>query len=269
MALPYPIDDYGLDEFVAVAAHYGQKQFGFVVTPNVDHLIRFHDDPGFRHSYGEAAFVLLDSRILAHVFRVTKGVRPKICTGSDLTWHLFQDVIEPSDSIVLIGGNSEQVRTLTERYGLRNLRHYDPPMGFWQIESATEACLQFIETNSPFRFCFLAVGSPQQEMLARRLKERGVARGLGLCVGASINFLTGIERRAPKWMQRIAAEWLFRLLSNPLRLARRYLIRGPRLFLLLYQTDVGVRARAPAETLVLVNGVNVASGQSTQTPESI
>jgi UDP-N-acetyl-D-mannosaminuronic acid transferase (WecB/TagA/CpsF family) len=56
---------------------------------------------------------------------------------------------------------------------------------------------------------------------------------LALCIGASINFLTGSERRAPRWMQLIGFEWLYRLMNDPRRLAKRYLVRGPRIFLLL------------------------------------
>ena len=109
-----------------------------------------------------------------------------------------------------------------------------------------ESCLQFIEQHSPFRFCLLAVGCPQQEALARALQERGRARGLALCVGASINFLTGTERRAPKWMQRIGLEWMYRLALNPTRMARRYLIRGPRIFLLLPQLKFLLGATPPS-----------------------
>jgi exopolysaccharide biosynthesis WecB/TagA/CpsF family protein len=79
----------------------------------------------------------------------------------------------------------------------------------------------------------LAVGCPQQEILAKALQSRGRARGLALCIGASINFLTGGERRAPKWIQHAGFEWLYRLLNDPTRLAKRYLVRGPRIFLLL------------------------------------
>ena len=108
-----------------------------------------------------------------------------------------------------------------------------------------QACLQFIEAHSPFRYCLLAVGSPQQEMLAQRLKERGVARGLALCIGASINFLTGAERRAPAWMQASGMEWMFRLAQDPRRMAWRYLVRGPRVFALLRRAVIVVRKKAP------------------------
>ena len=118
-------------------------------------------------------------------------------------------------------------------YGLQDLQHHSPPMGFIRDPQAVEQTLRFVEAHSPFRFCFLAVGSPQQELLAQEIKQRGVARGLALCIGASINFLTGAERRAPRWIQLANLEWLYRLLQNPGRLARRYLVRGPRIFYLL------------------------------------
>jgi N-acetylglucosaminyldiphosphoundecaprenol N-acetyl-beta-D-mannosaminyltransferase len=224
------IDDFGLPEFTAVAAAYGQERYGYVVTPNVDHLIRYYEDSTFRAQYRGADFILMDSRFAARLVRMLKGVRLPVCTGSDLTATLLAHVVQPTDRIVLIGGSNEQTRQISERYGLSNVRHHNPPMGFIKDAAAVEECLKFIESASPFRFCFLAVGSPQQETIAQMLRTRGKARGLALCIGASLNFITGVERRAPAWVQRMALEWLFRLLQNPRRLARRYLIRGPRIF---------------------------------------
>jgi exopolysaccharide biosynthesis WecB/TagA/CpsF family protein len=156
-------------------------------------------------------------------------------------------VIGPEDHIVIIGGSAEQAQQLARSYGLKNLRHHNPPMGFINEPAAVETCLAFIEAGGPFRFCFLAVGSPQQETIAQALKSRGVARGLALCIGASLNFITGQERRAPKWMQKMALEWLYRLIQNPRRLARRYLVRGPRIFGLLRRSRVVLR-KAPQST---------------------
>jgi exopolysaccharide biosynthesis WecB/TagA/CpsF family protein len=149
--------------------------------------------------------------------------------------------VRPDDRIVLIGGSQEQAARVRELYGLSDLKHYNPPMGFIHDAAAVEACLSFIEAASPFRFCFLAVGSPQQEKLARLLAARGTARGLALCIGASINFITGQEKRAPQWMQRLALEWLYRLGQDPRRLARRYLLRGPRIFAHLLRARIVLR----------------------------
>jgi exopolysaccharide biosynthesis WecB/TagA/CpsF family protein len=228
--LIHEVDDYDLESFTAVAASFGQERFGFVVTPNVDHLVRFYEDAIFREHYRNADYVLLDSRFAARLLRLVKGVKLRVCTGSDLTAALFSRVVTSSDRVVLVGGTPEQAATIQLLYGLKNVRHHNPPMGFADDPHAVEKCVRFIEDQSPFRFCFLAVGSPQQEALAALLRVRGVARGLALCVGASLNFITGDEKRAPEWMQQIALEWFYRLAQNPKRLATRYLVRCPRFF---------------------------------------
>lgn len=236
-----PIDNYDLAGFVSIVAGFGSGRFGFVVTPNVDHVIRYYDDGQFRALYAAADYVLLDSRVLALALRVTRGLRARVCTGSDLTAEVIGNIAAPDDRIVLIGATPEQARYLAADYGLTNLRHHCPPMGFIRDPAAVEDCLRFVEAASPFRFCLLAVGCPQQEIIAGKLKERGVARGLALCIGASINFLTGVERRAPRWLQRLHLEWLYRLLSEPGRMARRYLIRGPRVLPILRKLQVTLR----------------------------
>jgi exopolysaccharide biosynthesis WecB/TagA/CpsF family protein len=227
------ISDCSLGEFMRVATNFGTQQFGYAVTPNVDHLIRFWEDAAFRTIYRDASFVLFDSRFLAILLRIAGGIRLPICPGSDLTAGLLNSAISSSSSILLIGGRSDQVAFLRRTYDLKDLNHYNPPMGFMKDPTEVESCLQFIENASPFRFCFLAVGSPQQEQLARMLLVRGRVRGLALCVGGAINFLTGAERRAPKWMQKCGLEWTHRLLLDPRRMTKRYLLRGPRIFLLL------------------------------------
>ena len=237
------IDGLDLDQFVEVATHYGSDNLGFVVTPNVDHMIRHRESAEFRDYYAEAAYVLLDSQFAATLMRLRYGVDIPVCKGSDLTDALFDRVIKPDDVIVLIGTSAEQADELRERFGLRNLLHHNPPMGFAENPLAVEAVLAFIESVPSFRFCLLAVGSPRQEMVAQKLVQRGRARGMVLCIGASINFLTGGERRAPQWMQRTGLEWLYRLLQDPKRLAYRYLVRGPRFFAQLSKDRLAVRYR--------------------------
>src|SRR5271165_4860559 len=245
MSTVLDIDDYDLGEARALAASFGQDRFGYVVTPNVDHIIRYCRDPAFRALYARASYVLLDSRFLARALRILKGRRLKVCTGSDLTLELLSRVIKPRDATVLVGASAEQAEQLRDRFGLEALRHVKPAMNFIRDEAAVEACLRDIEQSSPFRFCFLAIGSPQQEIIAHELQRRGIARGLALCVGGSINFVTGDEKRAPRWMQELGCEWLFRLLQSPRRLAYRYLVRGPRIFLLLRRIELRLRRPTP------------------------
>ena len=243
LAMPrdFVIDDYDVDAFATLAAHFGQDRYGYAVTPNADHLIRWHQDATFRDYYADATYALMDSRIIGGLLSTPDGARAHVCPGSDLTERLLDSVVAADDRIVLIGSEDSQASRLVERYGLKNLHHFNPPMGFADDPEAVEACLRFIESHSPFRFCLLAVGAPRQEMLANALRVRGVARGLALCVGAAIDFLTGKEQRAPRWVQQAGFEWLFRLSQQPSRLAYRYLVRGPRVFFLLPRTRLVLR----------------------------
>ena len=238
------IDDHDLEGALQLVAAFGSDRYGYIVTPNVDHIIRHHQDSHFRALYAQAAYVLLDSRFLAHTVGLVKRKMLRVCLGSDLTTAMLDSIIKPLDVAILVGGTPKQAQILQERYGLKKLHHIDPPMNFIRDPLAVETCLREIEAMSPFRFCFLAIGSPQQEIIAQKLKERGIARGLALCVGAAINFLTGIERRAPRWMQEAGLEWLYRLSRDPRRLWRRYLVRGPKIFLLLWRIELRVRKSA-------------------------
>jgi exopolysaccharide biosynthesis WecB/TagA/CpsF family protein len=241
MPITINLDDLCVDELVAVAETFGSEKFGYVVTPNVDHIIRLNDDADFRSFYADSSFTLLDSRFLAYLLRITGGPNVPVCTGSDLTAALFTRVMQPDDVVVLIGCSERQATQLRERYGLRQMRHYNPPMGFIKDPEAVANCLQYVESNSPYRFCLIAVGTPQGEMVAYHLKKRGLAKGMTFCIGASINFLTGVERRAPIWMRSMGLEWLFRLARNPRRLAYRYLVRGPRVFSMLMKLRIVLR----------------------------
>jgi exopolysaccharide biosynthesis WecB/TagA/CpsF family protein len=241
----FELDDYALPAFLSVAAGFGTQKYGYVATPNVDGLIRVHESASFRAAYAQAAYVLLDSRVAAALFRLVHRVRIPVCPGSDLTAAMLAQVIRPEDRVLVIGSTEQQLQTLRERFGLKHLLHHNPPMGFIRDPAAVEACLQFIEAASPFRFCLIAVGDPQGVMVAHSLATRGRARGLALIIGASIDFITGKQQRAPTWMQRIGFEWFYRLISNPRRLAWRYLVRGPKIFAYVFSSRVVLRPARP------------------------
>jgi exopolysaccharide biosynthesis WecB/TagA/CpsF family protein len=238
------IDDCDLNDARALVQGFGTQRYGYVVTANVDHVVRYYHHPDFRALYAAATYVLLDSRFLVHALRLLKRQSLRASPGSDLTTALFEHTIRPHDVVLVVGGAEWQAHMLREQYGLKALRHINVPMKLIDDPAAIEVCLRDIEAASPFRFCFIALGSPLQEMIAHKLQERAVARGLALCVGGAINYMTGAERRAPRWMQRIGFEWLFRLVQHPRRMAYRYLIRGPRIFWLAARIEL--RPKRPA-----------------------
>lgn len=202
--------------------------FVYVVTPNVDHVVRYWREPLWAPLYAHAWRVYCDSRVLQKLAMLS-GLTMPLAVGSDLTAHLFAEALKPSEPIVIIGGDGAMVQTLIRKFGLKDVRWHEPPMGLREKPEAVAAAAAFIAAN-PARFHFIAVGSPQQELIARAAHERGDCRGVGLCIGASLLFLTGRVKRAPMWMQRLSLEWLFRLASEPGRLWRRYLVEGPAIF---------------------------------------
>ncbi|MFY0636495.1 WecB/TagA/CpsF family glycosyltransferase [Maricaulis maris] len=224
-------DKIGMDVALRrIAERAPTEPFAFVVTPNVDHLVRLETDTVLATLYAQAWLTVCDSRVLELIGRIS-GERIDVTPGSDLTERLFDTVIDPDAPLTIIGGNQEVIDAVSKRYGLTDVRWHEPPMGLRNNREAVEACAQFVADN-PSRFAFFCVGSPQQEMIAEACLDRGDCTGVGLCVGASLDFLAGAAERAPVWMREARLEWLHRLAQEPARMWRRYLVDGPKVLLL-------------------------------------
>jgi exopolysaccharide biosynthesis WecB/TagA/CpsF family protein len=210
--------------------------FSFIVTPNVDHVLMLHPTSpvpatlAFRQAYAAAAMRLCDSRILQRLARL-HGLTLEVITGSDLTAYLFENGRLDGHKVAIIGGDAAMVPELRERFPAVEIVQHQPPMGVLRDERAREEIIRFIEQERA-HYVMLAIGAPQSEIIAHRCLLAGKAAGVGLCIGASIEFLLDRKSRAPRWMQDLGLEWAFRLLSEPRRLWRRYLVTGPRIFLL-------------------------------------
>ncbi|HEV7263786.1 MAG TPA: WecB/TagA/CpsF family glycosyltransferase [Falsiroseomonas sp.] len=226
-----------------LAARPAEAPFAYLVTPNADHLVRLAREPErYRPLYREAAWRLLDSRVVARLARAMGLPAPPVVPGSDLTARLLGEAVAPDDRIAILGGTAATAAAVRARFGLRDVVHHDPPMGFDADPAALEAAIAFVR-DARARFAFLCVGSPRQEIVARAVARRGDATGTALCVGASLRFLSGEERRAPRLVQRAGLEWAWRLAQDPRRLARRYLVEDPALLGLLLK-ERSARRRA-------------------------
>lgn len=232
MRLPFlGLDFDALAPADAVAAIVGRAReetgFAYVATPNVDHMVRLEREPQLRPLYRDAWLTLCDSRILELLASVS-GLRLPAAPGADIVEQLFRDHVDPDQPVVIIGGDFALMRALRTDFALADLRWFDAPPDLRNDAAARAECVRFILAN-PAPFIFLAVGSPQQELIAHEVMQRGGATGVAICCGAGLEFLTGKVQRAPKWMRAARLEWLHRLMSEPARLWRRYIIDGPRI----------------------------------------
>lgn len=208
-----------------------QEQFGYVVTPNVDHVVARHRDSGdaeVAHAYANANLTLCDSRVLQLLARWS-GLQLPLVTGSDLTPALLRKLDEAGTArVAVIGGDAALLAALRQGYlGIAWVQHV-PPMGVRRDPVARGAITQFVE-EARADYILFAIGAPQSEIVCAMIAERNRARGVALCIGASLEFVTGIKRRAPRLLQRARLEWLFRLAAEPRRLWRRYLVEGPKI----------------------------------------
>lgn len=212
-----------------VAARNPDAAFAYVVTPNVDHMVRYPKlPPSLRRAYTEADLCLCDSRILRRLAR-TCGVDLPVVPGSDLTARLLRDKLPSGADVLLVGGQSGDCALLEDRFPRLRFQQHVAPMGLLKDANAradTVAKAAHVGAS----VILLAVGSPQQELIALEMRVSGHVGGTALCIGASVDFLVGREVRAPKFVQKLSLEWAWRLLQNPRRLARRYLIDDPKIF---------------------------------------
>lgn len=203
--------------------------FSFVVTPNVDHIVRLQriGDPALNKAYEAAALCICDSRILSRLASWS-GIDLPAVPGSDLTRALLAEHL-PDCDVAVIGGDIGLHGELEARYPRFHWHFHVPPMGVRTDKMAREQIAAFVEASRA-NVVFFAIGAPQSEIVCAEIGAGGRAGGVGLCIGASLEFLTGAKQRAPRWLQRAGLEWLFRLVSEPRRLGRRYLVEGPRIF---------------------------------------
>ena len=227
-----------LDEYAVIDACFRlarEPRFTYVATPNVDHIVRLHAatppaaDKLWR-AYRGAALRLCDSRIL-QLLASWSQVDLTLVPGSDLTGGLLRDPRLAGMRVALIGADEDAHRWLARTRPDAAFVQNIPPMGVASNSAAQDAVVDFVEAADANVVLF-ALGAPHSELLCQRIAEIGAVHGVGLCIGASIEFLSGAKRRAPLWIRRLRLEWAFRLASEPRRLWRRYLIEGPRIFVI-------------------------------------
>ena len=201
-----------------------------VVTPNVDHLVRLERMPEFRSRYATADFIFADGMPLVWASRLLGAPLPERVTGADLFVALCKKAVEHGWKVALLGGRPGTEAELLARFeqyfpGLR-LEILAPSM---QFDPDGEEGLSSVRHIVAMRaqVVFVCLGMPKQEAWALRHAER-LPGGIVLCVGAAMEFAIGLQQRAPLWIQHNGLEWLWRLVSQPRRMWRRYLVDDPK-----------------------------------------
>lgn len=195
-----------------------------VATLNLDHVVKLSRNPRFRDAYAAQTHVTADGNPIVWLSRLA-GQQVSLVPGSELIEPLVAKAVEAHVPVAFFGSSQETLDvaadSLRARHpGLEIALCRAPVMGFDpQSEEAVEDIAALEASGSGL--VFLALGAPKQEIFAARAQT--VLPGVGfVSIGAGLDFIAGTQRRAPVWVRAMAAEWLWRLLTDPRRLAARY-----------------------------------------------
>lgn len=242
-----PVDPVTRDGALAAIGELVRKRAGgYVVTPNVDHVVLAEHDRRLRNAYEAASLSLADGMPLLWASRLLGRRLPEKVSGSDLVAPLLALAAREGWSVYLLGGGpgvaAGAARRMQARLpGLRVCGVDAVPITLEEDDLGTAAALYRIARAAP-DLVLLGLGCPKQEIWMHR-HQRALAPAVALGVGASFDFLAGRVRRAPAWMSRVGLEWAWRLGREPRRLWRRYLVRDPEFLAILARST---RAPTPA-----------------------
>ncbi len=202
---------------------------GWVVTANLDHLHRLKTDPSYKQLCQPADLVVADGMPLVWASRIQGTPLPQRVAGSAMVTSLAVLAGQHRRSIFFLGGEPGVAEQAAEKLkndcpGLVVAGTYCPPMGFENDPAQMQQIEQRLAESKP-DIVYVALGSPKQERLITQLRPL-LPAAWWIGVGISFSYIAGHVTRAPAWMRKTGLEWIFRLLQEPKRLFRRYLIVG-------------------------------------------
>ena len=212
-----------------IAELVARRNGGAVFTPNVDHVVKAERHPDFRRAYSRADLCLADGMPLVWASRLLGSPLPEKVSGSDLVLPLVRLAAKRRWRVYLLGGRpgvaEEAGEKLAREFGARIVGTDSPIVDLDGTADSSEQTLERLRAASP-DLVLVAFGAPKQELWIDRFSDR-IGPAVAMGVGGSLDFITGQVKRAPAWMSRMGLEWLYRLLQEPRRMWRRYLVEDP------------------------------------------
>lgn len=204
---------------------------GLIVTPNVDHLVKLQKDADFLKTYKIADYVICDSKIIQYALKFLGKPVPEKISGSDLFPAFYHYNRDNEDIKIFLLGGIEKVGqqakvNINQKVGREMVVDaLSPSFGF---ENNSSECLAIIDriNQSGANVLAIGVGAPKQEKWIVKYRSLLPNVKVFLPIGATIDFEAGYKPRSPKWMSNIGLEWFYRLISEPKRLWKRYLVES-------------------------------------------
>ena len=230
-------------------AEFIKEIFSMPVSPvsatvclvGVPAIISASEDSKVAEMYADCSFAAIDGMPLVKIAR-RKGFECERCAAPDIMGLVFEESVRQNRTHYFYGGKDDVVLAalraeLEKSYpGIRIAGMYSPPFRPLTEEEDTALCMEINELRPDF--LWVGIGAPKQEMWMQEHREK-IHGTVMLGVGAGFNFIAGTLDKAPEWMEKASLEWLYRLIKEPKRLWRRYVLGGVKWILLRTAEKIG------------------------------
>lgn len=205
----------------------------YTVAINADVVMKIENDAYLKKIVDEADMVIVDGQPLVWIAKHQGDPVKARISGSDLVPQLMETAAEKGYSVFIIGGKdgiAEQAKNKLEakHVDIKIVGTYAPPFGFEKDEAELEKINGMISDASP-DLVIACFGCPKQEKWIYENYQKYDAK-VSICAGATVDFLAGNVKRAPKWMSDKGFEWFYRFLQEPKRMFKRYFIDDIKIF---------------------------------------
>ena len=225
-------------DFISEILYYAkQRRSAYACVANVHMFIEAYKNETFNSIINEADIITPDGVPLCWWLRLKYGVKQQRVAGMDLLPDLLKEMEKQELKVYFYGGSNELIKQtaihLKQQYPLLPVVGLKSPPFRELTKEEEELSINDIN-SSEAQLVFVILGCPRQEKWMASMKGRINAMMVG--VGGALPVLIGMQKRAPKWMQRSGLEWFYRLAQEPVRLFKRYAITNT-IFLYLLSKD--------------------------------
>ena len=226
------IDNVSLDGAVQIIKRrIEDKEKMYVVTPNVEHIVKLQNNKAFLKAYNNAGLVAVDGTPIIIIAKWYGTPLKEKITGPLLVERVIELAATQGYSVFFLGakpgvGDQAAKKLLIKYPGFKYVGFYSPPFGFEKNIKETAKIIETINLAKP-DIVIAGMGSPKTEIFLEKVYME-LDASVSLSIGAAIDFFAGTVKRCPQWMNKIGMEWFYRFLKEPRRMFKRYFMEDVR-----------------------------------------
>ena len=236
-----PIDNLSMDETLGLISN-SIKNGGEInhIVVNAAKIVAMHENPELKESVVNADLINADGQAVVWASKILgKPLKGRVA-GIDLMQNLVKLAHKENYKVFFFGAKKEIVKKVVDIYSEK----YSPNIiagyrnGYFKKEEESIIAQQIADSGA--NILFVAISSPTKENFLHQNRDILKKVNFTMGVGGSFDVVAGKVKRAPIWMQNSGLEWLYRVIQEPSRMWKRYLIGNTKFILLVLKYKLGI-----------------------------